>query len=263
MTAAPVGLRCPDHSGKPQGVRRATARMSGLGAGTAGFVTKVLIGINVLVYAAELATGGSIWGDTGWIYQKCALISSAVEFGDTLAPPLFPGTVVGVAHGDWWRLVTAAFLHGGPFHLAMNMWVLSFVGGPLESMLGRARFLGLYFASGLAGSAGALIVTPDSPTVGASGAIFGLLGAAFVLERSGRFVLGGQAFGIIVLNLVITFAFAGRISVGGHVGGLVGGALVMLALMEFRRSRMLAAASVLAVAAASVVVAYWKVRGYA
>ena len=254
MTVAPVGLRCPDHSGKPQGLGRMRASAINVGAGSVGFLTRVLIGINVLVYAAELATGADIWGRSGWIYEKGVLISAAIDSN---------GQIIGVAHGEWWRLITAAFLHGGPFHLAMNMWVLSFVGGPLEAAVGRARFLGLYLASGLAGSAGALVVTPTSPTVGASGAIFGLLGAAFVLERSGRLVLGGQALGIIVLNLAITFAFAGQISVGGHVGGLLGGALIMLGLMEFRRSRALTAASVVAVAAASVVVAYWKARGYA
>jgi len=254
MTVAPVGLRCPDHSGKPQGLGRVRAGVTGFGGGTVGLVSKVLIGINVLVYAAELATGADIWGRSGWIYEKGVLVSAAIDSS---------GQLVGVAHGDWWRLITAAFLHGGPFHLATNMWVLSFVGPPLESVLGRARFIGLYLAAGLAGSAGSLIVNPNSPTVGASGAIFGLLGAAFVLERSGRSVLGGQALGIIVLNLVITFSFAGQISVGGHIGGLVGGVAIMLALMEFRRSRALAAVSVIAVAVASVVVAYWKARGYA
>jgi membrane associated rhomboid family serine protease len=234
-----------------------------VGSGTVGFLTRILIGINVLVYAAELATGSGIDANTGWIFQKCALVSSNVEFANTLAPLIYPGPVVGVAHGDWWRLITAAFLHGGPLHLAMNMYVLWWVGGPLEAALGRARFIGLYLAAGLAGSAGALVLSPDRPTVGASGAIFGLLGAAFVLERSGRFVLGGQAFGIIVLNIVITFVFAGQISVGGHLGGLAGGILIMLALTEFRRSRALTAASIVAVAVASVVVAYWKVRGYA
>jgi membrane associated rhomboid family serine protease len=143
----------------------------------------------------------------------------------------------------------------------MNMLALAWFGGPLEEALGRARFLGLYLASGIAGSAGALLLSPEAATVGASGAIFGVFGAGFVLERSGRMVFGGQALGIIVLNLVITFALPG-ISLGGHVGGLVGGALVMIALMEFRRSTVLSAVSVVAVATASVVIAYWKVRGY-
>src|SRR5438552_3585526 len=105
---------------------------------------------------------------------------------------------------------------------------------PVERYLGRFRYLLVYLVSGLAGSAGALLVTPNSPTVGASGAIFGIMGAALVLERQGAYVLGGQAIGIILINLVFSFTFAG-ISIGGHIGGLIGGALCMLALTRFGR----------------------------
>jgi len=103
------------------------------------------------------------------------------------------GNVVGVAHGDWWRLLTAAFLHYGPIHLGMNMLALWWFGQPLEAALGRGRFIGLFVASGLAGSAGALLFKPLAPTVGASGAIFGILGAAIVLERQRTYVFGGSA----------------------------------------------------------------------
>jgi membrane associated rhomboid family serine protease len=152
----------------------------------------------------------------------------------------------------------------------MNMLALYWFGIPVEQYLGRARFLLVYLISGLAGSAGALVVTPTSPTVGASGAIFGILGAALVLERQRQYVLGGSAMGLIVINLIFTFTFAGQISIGGHIGGLAGGALCMLALSHFGRTHAAygrpgvpGIAGVLAVGVASVVIAYWKVRGYA
>src|SRR5262249_56030743 len=107
------------------------------------------------------------------------------------------GAVLGrvVAQGDWWRLITTAFLHYGPIHLGFNMLFLYWVGTPVEQYLGRTRFLIVYFVSGLAGSAGALVFAPDAVTVGASSAIFGILGAALVLERQGSYVLGGSAVG--------------------------------------------------------------------
>ena len=252
MTVAPVGLRCPDHSGKAQGIARVRTGVPRIGAGTPAFVTRLLVGINVGVYAAELATGAGIDGNSGWIYEHFSLVSAGI----------LNGHLVGVAHGDWWRLLTAAFLHYGPIHLGMNMLALWWFGGPLEATLGRLRFVLLYLASGLAGSAGALINQPAAITVGASGAIFGILGAAFVLERRGHYVFGGAALGMIVINLAFTFAVP-NIAIGGHIGGLIGGAIAMLALLEFRRSQALAVLSVVAVGAASVVVAYWKVRGYA
>ncbi len=244
MTPAPVGIRCPEHSGRPQGVRRATMSVPRIGAGTPALVTRVLVGINVAVYALELAGGAGINANSGWIFEHCAL------FG-----PL-------VAAGDWWRLLTAAFLHYGPIHLGMNMLALWWFGAPIEETIGRARFLGLYLVSGLAGSAGALINQPLGVTVGASGAIFGIMGAAVVLERTGVHVFGGAALGLIAINLVITFALPG-IAVGGHIGGLIGGVLAMILLLRFRRSLALSMLSLVALGALSVAIAYWKVRGYA
>jgi membrane associated rhomboid family serine protease len=253
MTPAAVGIRCPDHSGKPQGIER--VRRTAVRAGfesTGAYVTKALIALNVGVFLAELATGGSINGVGSRIYEKGVLISRAVDS---------TGQVVGVAEGDWWRLISAAFLHYGIFHLAINMYSLWYVGQALEHALGRGRFLLLYLVSGLAGSAGALLISPDRPTVGASGAIFGILGAALVLERRGHLIFGGQAMTLIVINLVITFAFRNSISVGGHVGGLIGGALCMVALDRFRREVALQVASLVAIGVVSVVIAYMKVNG--
>jgi membrane associated rhomboid family serine protease len=225
-------------------VQRVTRTVQRAGFESVGaYVTKALVAINAAVYLAELAAGGTIDGTGNRIYFDGALYGPAV------------------AAGDWWRLISAAFLHYGPIHLGMNMLALWWFGQPLEHALGRGRFLLLYLVSGLAGSAGALLLTPLSVTVGASGAIFGILGAALILERRGAMVFGGQAMTMIVINLAFTFAVGG-ISIGGHIGGLVGGALCMLALLRFRRELALQIAGFAAVAVASVALAYWKVRGY-
>jgi membrane associated rhomboid family serine protease len=258
MTPAPVGLRCPEHSGKPQGIRKVTApaqrAVTGIGSRRSNVVTLALIGINVAVYLAELAGGGQVNGTGNSIFEKGALYGPLVH------------------QGDWWRLITAAFLHYGPLHLGLNMYSLYWVGSVLESVIGRWRFLGLYLAAGLAGSAGAMIATPYAITVGASGAIFGILGALYVLERKGHIASGGQIATLIVLNLVLTFAFSGfalggrvtglTISLGGHVGGLIGGVVLMLVLLQVRRSTVMSALAITGVAALAVVLAYVKARSY-
>ena len=152
-----------------------------------------LIGINVGIYLLQLAGGASVNANSGWIFEHGALYG-----------PL-------VAQGDWYRLLTAAFLHYGPFHLGLNMLALWWIGRPLESYLGSVRFLLLYLVSGLAGSAGALLVTPTGVTVGASGAIYGILGAAIVLERQGTYVLGGAALPLLIVNLAFTLRRAGHL----------------------------------------------------
>jgi membrane associated rhomboid family serine protease len=251
MTVAPVGLRCPEHSGAPRGAQRVTRTVRRAGYGGQGaLLTKALIALNVGIYLAQLAGGATLNADRGWIFVHGALYG-----------PL-------VADGDWWRLITAAFLHYGPFHLAMNMLALWWFGTPLEDTLGRGRFLLLYLVSGLAGSAGALIASPTAVTVGASGAIFGILGAALVLERQGTPVFGG-ALTLIVVNLAFTFAVP-NISIGGHLGGLAGGILGTFALSRFGRGHavygrlgLVGVVGLLAVGAASVAVSYWRVRGLA
>src|SRR5207253_897354 len=196
MTMAPVGIRCPEHSGRAQGVQRMTRgvqRAAFEGAGAK--VTRTLVGLNVGVYIAELATGGGINGVNSTIYEKGVLVS------------------------------------------------------------------------GRAGSAGALLLDPLRPTVGASGAIFGVLGAGFVLERQRDYVFGGSALGVIVLNLVFTLSFSNSISVGGHIGGLIGGAACALGMTRlgrvgaaYGRPGALGVAAMLLVGVASVLIAYWKAR---
>ena len=251
MTVAPVGLRCPDHATqRPQRVAPPGAPMRpGLQGGAV--VTKTLIAVNLLVYIITVVQGSGIDSPGGSLFSKWLL-----------AAPF-------VAQGDWWRLITCAFLHANILHIAFNMLALWWFGSAVEMFLGRTRFLLVYLVSGLAGSAGALLVTPNAPTVGASGAIFGILGAALVLERQRLYVLGGSALTVIVVNIVFTLLVPG-ISIGGHLGGLAGGALATLALSHFGRQHpaygragVAGIAGVVAVGALAILVSYWKVRGIA
>jgi membrane associated rhomboid family serine protease len=233
------------------GVRRAAYEGGG------AIVTKTLIGLNVLVFFLNLAQGSTLNRVSGSIFEKGALFISS---------PFYPG---GLADGEWWRLITAAFLHGSLIHVGLNMLVLWIVGAPVERAIGRGRFLALYIVSGLAGSAGALLITPTEPTVGASGAIFGIMGALLVIEYLQTRQLAGQALMLIGINLLFTLSIPG-ISIGGHLGGLVGGILATLALARFGRGHLeyggigvAGIAGVTAVGLASIAVAYWKVRGYA
>jgi membrane associated rhomboid family serine protease len=252
MTYGPVGIRCPDHAttgGKapaPRRVaRRATRRLDLHGP----FVTIGLIGVNVGVYLVQLLMGAGFNANSGWIYEHGVLVSSAVDSG---------GQLVGVAEGDWWRLLTATFLHYGLIHLGMNMLVLWFIGPALEEYFGHWRYLLVYLVSGLAGSAGALVWSPNALTVGASGAIWGIMGAAVVLEARRIWVFGGQAMGLVVVNLAITFLIPG-VSIGGHIGGAIGGGLCALAFSSLRRSPALATLSMAAVGALSVALAVQSV----
>jgi membrane associated rhomboid family serine protease len=174
-----------------------------------------------------------------------------------------------IADGDWYRLISSAFLHAGPIHLLFNMLALWWFGRSLEYVLGPGRYLGLYLASALAGAAGALLLSPDTPTVGASGAVFGILGAGLVLERRRIYVFGGSALAIVVINLILTFTIS-SISIGGHLGGLFGGIACMLLLQRFGRSAPLlsreglpALLALVGVGVVSVLIAYLRVRGLA
>lgn len=256
MRVAPVGLRCPDHAGSGKQPRRVApgivARAPQMPLGTTqALVTKILIGINVAIYLVGAVQGAGLNNPGGTIYIKMVL------FG-----PL-------VAQGDWWRLITSAFLHASILHIAFNMLALWWFGAPVEHYLGRARFILLYLVAGLAGSAGALLQSPGTPILGASGAIFGILGAMLILEWQATGSLGGNALTLIVINLAISFVIP-NISWGGHVGGLVGGIVGTLAFARFGRGHAaygrlgaLGVAGLVVVGVASVAIAYWRVRGYA
>ena len=262
MSVAPVGIRCPEHAGRPTSaparmtrtVRRASYAASG------SIVTRVLVGLNVAIYLAELAGGARVNANSGWIFDHGALVVSAL-YSD--------GSPAGLHHGEWWRLISAAFLHYGPIHLGMNMLALWWLGAPVEMALGRSRFLLLYLVSGLAGSAGALIGSPHGITVGASGAIFGMLGAGLILEYEATGRLGGNYLTLIIINLAFTFAVP-NISVGGHLGGLAGGIVGTLVITQVARRRLslrdstaLSVAGLVAIGIVSIAIAYWRVRGMA
>lgn len=215
MTPTPVGMRCPEcASQRTRVVRNPT--------GTPGFeatpATYILIAINVIAFLVEIATGsGGLGSSGGGITEDFGLYGPSV------------------AEGEWYRLLTSGFLHAGIIHLGFNMFLLLVLGRLLEPALGTPRFIALYFASLLAGSFGALVVDPNSLTIGASGAVFGLAGAVFIIARGrGRDALAGEIGFLIVFNLIFSF-IAPRISVGGHIGGLVGGVLCALAIVAGER----------------------------
>jgi membrane associated rhomboid family serine protease len=262
-TFAPVGIRCPEHSGvrrgpatrlRPRPVRRAPG--IALATGSAP-VTRILIVLNVVIYLIGASQGGGLSDPGSSINRPGSLYRHWVLFG-----PFVP-------HGGWYRLVTAMFLHEDLLHIGFNMLALYLIGSPVEQYLGRARYIGLYFVSGLAGSAAALLQTPTTPVLGASGAIFGVLGAMLILEWQITGRLAGNAMTWIVINLVLSFTIP-NVSWGGHVGGLIGGILITLAYAHWRGGRaqygQLGLGGVLgliAVAVGSVAIAYFRVRGYA
>jgi membrane associated rhomboid family serine protease len=217
MTPTPVGMRCPECASQRTKVVRNPD-----GAPQDGFwgapATYVLIAINVVAYLIEISAGGGGF--------SVGFNSVSIDFG------LFGPSV---AEGEWYRLVTSGFLHANLIHIGFNMLLLFMLGRLLEPSLGTPRFVVLYFASLLAGSFGALIMDPNALTVGASGAVFGLFGAGFLLARErGMNSLASELGFLIVINLVFSFTVRG-ISAGGHLGGLIGGALCALVIIAGAR----------------------------
>ncbi len=209
MTSTPVGMRCPECAGEttrvvtlhdePNLVRRAP-------------VTAALIALNVVVFLLGLAIdagdGMALRGGFGELQARGALYGPAV------------------AEGEWWRIVTSGFLHSGVLHVAFNMFLIYILGSQIEQALGGVRYTLLYFGSLLAGSLGSLILQPQAAAVGASGAGFGLMGAfAVVGWARGLDVWRSGIGGLILLNIIITFSIP-NIAIGGHLGGLAGGALL-------------------------------------
>jgi membrane associated rhomboid family serine protease len=214
MTPTSVGMRCPECAGQKQKVVRAGATSD------QPTLTYILIGINVAVALGGMLSGGNAVGGGGLGGSELLADGSVSRFA--------------VEDGEWWRILTAGFLHTGFLHLGFNMLALYVLGELLEPAIGRLRFALIYFASLLAGSFGALLLEPTDPTVGASGAVFGLMGAAFVVMRHRGINPMESGLGLwIGLNLLITFTIP-NISIGGHIGGLVGGALAAFLLFDVR-----------------------------
>lgn len=217
MTPTPVGMRCPECSRqRTKVVRNPTGAPGQFSAFPA---TMALIVVNVLVYLVEIAGGSG--GIGGLSVQRI------FDIGGLWGPA--------VAAGDWWRLISSGFVHVSLLHIGFNMVLLYFLGRLLEPALGTPRFLVLYFAALLAGSFGVMLLDPNNVSAGASGAIFGLAGATFVIARGrGMDAIAGEIGFLIVFNLVFTFA-ASNISVGAHLGGLVGGVICALIIVAGER----------------------------
>jgi membrane associated rhomboid family serine protease len=202
MHQASVGFHCPEcaREGRQRVYTPRTLTRQPV-------VTLALIALNVTVFIMELASTGPGTSSLGTVGEDGLLLGPAV------------------AAGDWWRPVTAGFIHAGLLHIGLNMFILWQLGMLLEPALSRVGYLALYFMSLLGGSALVLVLNWDTRTVGASGAVFGLLGAAFVGLRSRGIDPFSTSIGpLIVINLIFTFALSSFVSVGGHVGGLIAGA---------------------------------------
>ncbi|MEV5511884.1 rhomboid family intramembrane serine protease [Streptomyces flaveolus] len=226
MVNASVGFHCPDcaRGGTGTGPAPAASRPRTLAGGTVAadphLITKILIAINVAVFIA--------------VHARSSLLGDLVLIGRWPPAPYMP--TEGVAEGEWYRLVTSMFTHQEIWHIGFNMLGLWWLGGPLEAALGRARYLALYLASGLAGSALTyLLAAPTTASLGASGAIFGLFGATGALVRRLNADMR-PVIALLVINLVFTFGW-NNIAWQAHIGGLVAGAVIGYAMLHAPRER--------------------------
>ncbi|MGQ0573567.1 MAG: rhomboid family intramembrane serine protease [Pseudonocardia sp.] len=218
LREASVGYQCVDCV--TQGARdtRRGVTVAGAEPGGAALVVPALVAVNLAMFVWTVAQAGSIGQNyTAPIFREWAL-----------RPTL-------VADGEWWRILTAGFLHVGPLHLAFNMLALWIIGRDVEAVLGRGRFLAVYLVSLLGGSAAVMLFQPPNASVaGASGAVFGLMGALAVVLRRMR-VPAGQVIGLIVVNIVISVVLP-NISLVAHLGGLAVGAAATAALVYAPRA---------------------------
>jgi membrane associated rhomboid family serine protease len=215
MTPTPVGMRCPECS------RERTKVKTIRSAPTMPIVTQTLIALNVAVFLAETAAGAALGsGGGGTVYDHGSLYGPAI------------------AHQhEYWRILTAGFLHNGLFHIFVNMLSLFFIGPVLEPAIGRLNFAAIYFTSLLAGSFGALLFQPLGFTVGASGAIFGIFGALIVVAHARGIPIWQSGLGpILLINFLFAVSFK-AISIGGHLGGLIAGLITGWLVVEFAERR--------------------------
>jgi membrane associated rhomboid family serine protease len=212
MRSASVGFQCPECVAEgAKSVRQPRTALGGRVSTDVGRITMGLIGLNVLVFLVGFGVP-----------------DLSERFGNLALAVTREGQLVGVGNGQYYRLLTAAFLHSGVLHILFNMFALAQLGPVLEQALGRWRFLALYLLSALGGSVAGYVLAPvNQPSVGASGAIFGLFGAYYVIVRR----MGGETQSILVLlgvNLAITFTVP-SIDWRAHLGGLVTGAVIAAA----------------------------------
>ena len=203
MITASVGFHCPECVGNARRSNRVERNPFSFDP----LVVKSLIIMNVILFVVGAGMGDGIQGQ---ISSEGLIIRGGLFSG-------FP---------DWYRVITSGFLHYGFVHLAFNMYALWLLGPSFERTLGRFRFSLFYFSAVITGSFGAMLWSPNSLTVGASGAIFGLLGLATVAQRSSGYSIWRSGLGmILLLNFVLTFTVS-SISVGGHLGGFAAGLII-------------------------------------
>jgi membrane associated rhomboid family serine protease len=240
MNEASVGHQCPEcvAEGK-RSQRPARTAFGGSRAGRAGYVTRTLIGINVAVAVLSAIVGGSrAVAGSGGLFGLMGAGTGITRWGEVLgyAPYVLGGPVHGIAAGEWWRLISAMFLHYGVLHLLLNQLLLWQLGRYLEDKLGPVRFIVLYLLAGLGGNVAAYVFTaPNQPAAGASTAIFGLVMAMFVINRRLNLDIS-SLIPLLVINLLFTFMVP-NISIAGHLGGLVAGGLVAVALAYAPKER--------------------------
>ncbi|MQA27116.1 MAG: rhomboid family intramembrane serine protease [Micromonosporaceae bacterium] len=227
MHEASVGFHCPECVAEARRtVRAPRTAFGGSQAGRHGYVTYTLIGVNVLVALMTVVASGAAGFSGGGLFGNFSPLHKA---GAVVGLGLLDGQLAGVAVGEYWRLFTAMFLHFGLLHLGVNMWALWILGRHLEQLLGPARFLALYLVSGIGGNVAVYWLTaPNTFSVGASTAVFGLFAAIVVVNRKLGLSSSG-IIGLIVINMALSFLVA-FISWQGHLGGLVTGGLVALGL---------------------------------
>jgi membrane associated rhomboid family serine protease len=252
MVSASVGFQCPscvneahDRAAAPRTVAGGT-----VAAGDPFLVTKILIGLNIAVFLLVKAVGDRLATDLA-LTAQCGIDPATLQHG-----------CIGVAEGpgQWYRLLSSAFLHQEYWHIGFNMLSLWWIGAPLERLLGRTRFIALYLVSALGGSAMVMLLAPDSWTLGASGAIFGLFGATAVYMRRMRYDMRPIMI-LLALNIFFSFTWA-NVSWQGHMGGLVAGTLIAIGMAYAPRERRdlvqwgtLAAVLVVSLAATGIAVA--------
>ena len=190
-------------------------------------LTGTLVAANCVMYLLQMIDQRTIWNVLPSLRELRfgeGLFAEGATWGQPIA-----------RYGEWWRLFSGAFLHANLLHVGFNVLLLWLLGRELEAMLGSSRFGLIYLTSVLAGSFGALLHAPNAPTVGASGGVFGLMGSAVVVQKaSGGRIRDSGILGLLILNLITTFTIS-NISIGGHIGGLLGGALASWALFRHRQ----------------------------
>jgi len=231
MTPTSVGMRCPECAGDRTKVHRLPRRAPGATSFSDAVLhdprtwsmTHILIFINVVAFLWEVAGGVSLSGNRfgGYAYNEGVLFGPALSHGSD----------------QYWRLLTSGFLHESIFHIGLNMLSLWFVGRSLEPAIGKAYFAAIYFTALLAGSFGALLFTPDAPTLGASGAIFGVFGALIMVARARRIPLWQSGLlPMLLFNFVFTVTVP-QVSIGGHLGGVLAGFATGWLVTEYGEKR--------------------------